>query len=300
MFITRRNPFTGQSKTRCLPITLEELMRYESGELVQNVWPHLSDDDREFILTGIDDWDKYIPIELPQEEIVEAQKNSGEVLVGDLDNLLIASVSSQETPEKASSPPWTPPSKKVYQTINFAAYKIKQLRPIFPYLSPDVILAGGSLRTVLNCAAEKVSDFDLFFKTFQGVTALREKLLSAGWTNTFSCPEEKLFSYKKGQNKIQLICEREYFSPQELIESFDITACVCAYHEGIIFFTREFVRSVFRKQARIQNVTFPVATIKRIVKYSHKGYSVSQASEDFVRLTNGIVVDESGFRHYID
>lgn len=102
------------------------------------------------------------------------------------------------------------------------------------------------------------------------------------------------------QNKIQPICEREYFSPIELIESFDLTSCVSAYHEGTIFFTREFVRSAFKKQARIQNVSFPVATIKRIVKYAQKGYGVSKASEDFVRLTSGVSFQGDDFRHYLD
>lgn len=293
MLILRTHPFTGQVNEKDLPITEEEVARWKGGELIQNVWPHLSPSDREFILTGIDDFEKHFPGELPQEEIKTAPETPDDKLMDLLADL------PEGVPVKTIKE-WSPPSKKVYQTTRFAVHKIKQLRPIFPYLDANTILAGGSLRTILNCAAEKVSDFDLFFKGFQGVTALREKLLSNGWSNTFSCPQEKLFSYKKGEHKIQLICEREYFSPIELIESFDITACVIAYHEGTVFFTREFVRSVFKKQARIQNVSFPVATIKRIVKYAQKGYSISKASEDFVRLTSGISFQGDDFRHYLD
>lgn len=293
MIVVRTHPFTGKVNTKDLPITYDEIARWNGGELIQNIWPYLSADDREFLLTGITDWDDYIPEELPQ-EIKAAPQTSESIEIDLLADL------PEGIPIKAEKA-WTPPSKKVYSTKKFAAHKLKSLWPVFPYLDSDTILAGGSLRTILNCAAEKVSDFDLFFKNFQGVTALREKLLAAGWENVFSCPEEKLFTFKKGQHKLQLICESEYSSPTQLIESFDISACVAAYYQGEVFFTREFVRSVFKRRARIQNVTFPVATIKRIVKYSQKGYSIAKAAEDFAQLSNGIVFDSgSAFRQYID
>lgn len=59
MLITRIHPFTGQSYTKDLPITQSEFDRWQSGELIQNVWPHLSADDREFLISGIcgEDWD---------------------------------------------------------------------------------------------------------------------------------------------------------------------------------------------------------------------------------------------------
>lgn len=292
MIITRKHPFTGETNSRDLPITSEELFLWESGELIQNVWPHLSADDREFIKTGITNWDDYLTEELDDQ--IKTAPETPESVAMDLLADLPEGVAI-ETPKV-----WTPPSKKVYSTKRFAAHKLIQLRPVLPYLDSNIILAGGSLRTILNCAAEKVSDFDLFFKSFQCVPALREKLSSAGWENVFSCPEKKLFTYKKGQHKLQLICETEFSSPQELIESFDLTPCVSAYYEGEIFFTREFVRSVFKKQARIQNVHFPIATIKRIVKYNNKGYSTSKAAEDFVQLTNGLTFLGEGLRHYID
>jgi len=36
-----------------LPITNEQLNRWEQGELIQNVFPDLTPDQREFIMTGI-------------------------------------------------------------------------------------------------------------------------------------------------------------------------------------------------------------------------------------------------------
>lgn len=60
MKIVRTSMLTGQVRTKDLPITQEELDRYERGEIVQHVWPHLSANDREFIMTGIteEEWNE--------------------------------------------------------------------------------------------------------------------------------------------------------------------------------------------------------------------------------------------------
>ncbi len=59
MQITRTNPFTGKTNTRDLDVTEAQLVAYyEEGVLLQNAFPNLSADDREFIKTGITNWDE--------------------------------------------------------------------------------------------------------------------------------------------------------------------------------------------------------------------------------------------------
>jgi len=58
MLITRTNPFNGSVNTRDLDITPEQVAAYEAGALLQNAFPNLSADDREFFKTGIDNWDE--------------------------------------------------------------------------------------------------------------------------------------------------------------------------------------------------------------------------------------------------
>lgn len=53
MLITRRSPFTGQVNMKEIDVTEDQLDRWSAGELIQNVMPHLSADDREFLMTGI-------------------------------------------------------------------------------------------------------------------------------------------------------------------------------------------------------------------------------------------------------
>jgi len=295
MLITRTHPFTGQIHTKDLPITQDELNRWESGELIQNVWPNLSADDREFILTGMNDWDVYVP-----EEINVAEQNLDEMMAekqaADNDSAPIQEEIATKKPIRDSGVV----SKKVYSTKYYYKNRIKQLRPILKYLREEVFLAGGAIRTVLECSNEEVSDFDFFFKTFEVVLELRERLIQDGWENIFSCPEEKLFTYKKGKHKLQLICEFEYGDMEHLLGEFDMTACCGGYYDGAIYFTRPFVRAVFSKKLRIQNVAYPVATIKRLIKYEKKGYNVTQAAIDLVNLIEGKSFDLDAKRVYID
>ena len=48
MQITRTNPFNGNVNTRELDISPEQVYAYESCGLIQDAFPNLSSDDREF------------------------------------------------------------------------------------------------------------------------------------------------------------------------------------------------------------------------------------------------------------
>ena len=69
MKITQRDPMTGQLNTLDLNITQEQKTRIDAGvETIQQIVPHLSADEREFLITGImpDSWNAMFPPE--QEE----------------------------------------------------------------------------------------------------------------------------------------------------------------------------------------------------------------------------------------
>jgi hypothetical protein len=53
MLITRKSILSGVVRTRDLPVSAVQMLRYECGLPVQNAFPQLSADDREFIFTGI-------------------------------------------------------------------------------------------------------------------------------------------------------------------------------------------------------------------------------------------------------
>ena len=61
MVITRISDLTGKTTTMDLPVTQAQLDEYAKGiELIQNVFPHIGPQEREFIKTGITpkEWDE--------------------------------------------------------------------------------------------------------------------------------------------------------------------------------------------------------------------------------------------------
>jgi hypothetical protein len=54
MLITKESRVSGKISSMELDITSEQFARIESGiELIQNIVPHLSSEEREFLITGI-------------------------------------------------------------------------------------------------------------------------------------------------------------------------------------------------------------------------------------------------------
>lgn len=53
MLVTKFSPISGKTNSMELPITEAQLMAHRNGELVQNVFPHLRPEEREFLTSGI-------------------------------------------------------------------------------------------------------------------------------------------------------------------------------------------------------------------------------------------------------
>ena len=60
MIITRISMFSGNVHSWDIPVTEEQLNLWQRGILIQNAMPHLTADEREFIMTGTtpDEWNQ--------------------------------------------------------------------------------------------------------------------------------------------------------------------------------------------------------------------------------------------------
>ena len=59
MIVQRRSIITGKVNTMNIDCTEEQLNRHKMGELVQDVFPNLSVEEREFLISGVtpEEWD---------------------------------------------------------------------------------------------------------------------------------------------------------------------------------------------------------------------------------------------------
>jgi len=52
MIVTKVSMLSGKTSSMELNVTNDQLDRWKGGELIQNVFPHLTPDEREFLMTG--------------------------------------------------------------------------------------------------------------------------------------------------------------------------------------------------------------------------------------------------------
>lgn len=66
VMVTAVSVYSGKERTLLLPITLEQVFKYEhGGALIQDAFPHLDADQREFLMTGVtaEEWNSLFPEE---------------------------------------------------------------------------------------------------------------------------------------------------------------------------------------------------------------------------------------------
>jgi hypothetical protein len=61
-FVSRISPYNGLLNTKQMNITYEQYEAWRDGMLIQKAFPNLTDDEREFILTGLlgDEFNKFV------------------------------------------------------------------------------------------------------------------------------------------------------------------------------------------------------------------------------------------------
>ena len=61
MIVIRTSILSGITRTKEFDITEEQYNAWRDGALIQNVMPHLSDDEREFLISGatIEEWEAF-------------------------------------------------------------------------------------------------------------------------------------------------------------------------------------------------------------------------------------------------
>lgn len=164
-----------------------------------------------------------------------------------------------------------------------------------------VILGGGYFRKLVD-EDDVLCDYDIFFTKNDAIEKLKNHLELLGYRQVFACPKGELFTYKKQDGvKVQLITKFIYSNLREMVDSFDLTAC-CAGWDGEMFESnRRFIFDVKSKRINLNKVTYPVATMNRIAKYTGKGYTLTpKANLEFVLAVNEMVLDENNMALYVD
>jgi hypothetical protein len=144
-----------------------------------------------------------------------------------------------------------------------------------------VFIAGGAVRDYLTDS--EINDIDLFV-TDQGVL---DNLIAFFKEKGKLINENKILANYKYKDKwFQIIKNRFFESPRQLIDSFDFTICqAVVYVENISVnegetkdqmefeFNETFFQDSLAKHLRTATINFPLSTLERMQKYIKKGYT---------------------------
>lgn len=146
-----------------------------------------------------------------------------------------------------------------------------------PSLSVDgPWIAGGALRRTLQ-GKEPDSDFDFFFRDADQLKAFVLKLEARGMVKVRETKHHVHYRGRLSDNPIDrdIQCIRFAFYPSAsaVIESFDYTICMLAF-DGTTLTLGEFTLwDLGRRRLAIHKITYPVATMRRMLKYASQGFT---------------------------
>lgn len=186
-------------------------------------------------------------------------------------------------------------------------HKLNRLKFLKPLLNENFVLAGGALRHLFDFN-EGISDFDLFpvgHKTVEEKLAAIESkiiLLESGFSarRVFTGKKKKIYSFilKTGE-KIQIIDQYPDLLMQdtvELLDLFDFNACRIAWNGKELFLSKNAPRDIRKKEISLNRLTYPAATIKRLLKYQSKRYKINNCIQSIVTriaATPSLALNES-------
>lgn len=145
-----------------------------------------------------------------------------------------------------------------------------------PCLSKDgPWIAGGSLRRTLQ-GKEPESDFDFFFRDAEQLAAFVLKLEARGMEKVRETAHHIHYRGRLGESGIprdvQCIRFAFYQSAQAVIDSFDYTICMLAFDGNTLTLGNFTLWDLGRKRLAIHKITFPVSTMRRMLKYTSQGF----------------------------
>lgn len=138
-------------------------------------------------------------------------------------------------------------------------------------------LAGGAVTRLLSgegfCSGV---DFDVFFRNKEDYDILKQRL-NAETMKSKKFPNSESMCSKKVSiaNKeiiVQLVGFNSYNSIGDLLSSFDINVCRAAICEGCLFSEPGTIESISTKEGRVLKVTNYKSTMRRVIKYSNRGF----------------------------
>jgi hypothetical protein len=161
--------------------------------------------------------------------------------------------------------------------VSFSDTTLAGILKSLPALSADgPWIAGGALRRTL-LGKEPESDFDFFFRDAEQLAAFTTALEAAGLQKVRETTHHVHYRGKLGgsgvDRDIQCIRFAFYQNADAVIDSFDYTICQLAFDGRTLTLGEFTLWDLGRRRLAIHKITYPVATMRRMLKYTSQGFT---------------------------
>lgn len=183
------------------------------------------------------------------------------------------------------------------------------LESLLAYLPEGCVIAGGFCTSILM-GEKTASDIDIFCcseKAFKDCYNLLSKFTDSAaehdkeaWAWVGYTPSVKLEDITKDQRfvkfthenrlPVQLMKMAWYHNPMHVIDTFDLTIAQFAFTQDKIYFNPISFLDLANKRLVLHRMQFPASTMRRIIKYSKKGFyacpgSLAKITEEIMNFT---------------
>lgn len=188
-------------------------------------------------------------------------------------------------------------------------YNLSNICGLLSASHANCFIAGGAIRRVFLGEKGVKSDVDVFFQTQDDFNKCKEYFTKPCNKAYFSLNKDgennTSFKYKNSEGvetEIQLIKKIFPGGVEDLFDNFDFTICqfaLCASNLDVLYYTEEALYDTLNKRLVINKITYPIASLRRIIKYSKQGFYACQGMlQKFLEVTRE--VDLSKNVEYID
>ena len=158
---------------------------------------------------------------------------------------------------------------------------------IAKYTSVPFWIAGGACLSHRMCAP--IRDIDVYSPDPRAlVNDLCRHDFSivkptSNFINLMTCDKKSSLGYIP----IQVIINQKPTCPEQLFKTFDFTVCCIAYNGESYIFGAGQERDYTYRQLVLNNVIYPLKTLRRVKKYQAKGFAISD--QELLKLSRQVI-----------
>lgn len=160
------------------------------------------------------------------------------------------------------------------------------LESLLSYLPDGAIIAGGFALSVVS-EDKNAKDIDFFFtseeafrKTYDLFVSGDHDVESDGWAyggytvdkNTTSKSSRYVLLTHPKRPSVQLMKMVWYDDAAHVIDTFDFTIAQFAFTKNAFIYNGEAMLDLSKKRLLLHRMQFPASTLRRLIKYTSKGY----------------------------